>query len=69
MTTTWIIEAVDVFEGGHLSLSAGVPRVSPDQLSLNRFEECFNCAIIIAIAVTAHGYLEAVLAWYLPIGV
>ena len=62
MTTTWIIESVDVFEGDYLSLSAGVPRVSPDQLSLDGFEEGFNAAIIIAIALTAHGYLEAMLA-------
>ena len=38
-----------------------------DQLRLDGFEEGFNGGIIIAIALTAHGYLEAMLAQYLLI--
>ena len=43
------------------------PFVSPDQLRLDGFEKGFNGGIIIAIALTAHGYLEAMLAQYLLI--
>ncbi len=67
MTASRIIEAIDVFEDSHFSLPAGFPCVSPDQLRLDGFEEGFNGGIIIAIALTAHGYLEAMLAQYLLI--
>jgi hypothetical protein len=57
-----IVETVDVIEDGHLSLSACVPCVSPDQLCFDGFEEGFNGGIIIAISFSTHGYFEAVLA-------
>ena len=63
MTAAWIVEAIDVFEDRHISLSAEVPRVSPDQFGLDRFEEGFNGGIK-AISLAAYGYLQAMLAQY-----
>ena len=34
MAATWIVEAVDVFKDGHLSLPAAFPSMSPDEFSL-----------------------------------
>jgi len=54
MAASRVVEAVDVFEDGHLSLPAGVPCVSPDQLCFDRFEERLNRRVIIAISFAAH---------------
>ena len=62
MTAAWIVEAVDVVEDRHLSMSACVPCVPPEQLGLDGFEERFNSGVVIAIALSTHGYFEAVLA-------
>ena len=62
MAASWIVEAVDVFEDRHLSLSAGVPGVSPDQLCLDGFEERFNGGVVIAISFATHGCPEPMLA-------
>jgi len=51
VASTGIIEPVDIFKDRHLSLSAGVPAVSPDQLCLDGFEERFNGGVVIAIEV------------------
>ena len=40
-----VIEPVDVLEDGRLSLSAGFPRASPDQLGLDGFEEGLDCGV------------------------
>jgi hypothetical protein len=34
VAATWIVEAVDVFKDGHLSLPAAFPSMSPDEFSL-----------------------------------
>jgi hypothetical protein len=62
MAASRIKEAIDVFEDGHLGLSACVPNVPPDQLRLNGYEEGFNGGIIVTISLTAHGYIESMLA-------
>lgn len=40
-----IINAVDVFEDGHLSLVPHFPRMPPDQLRFDGFEERFTAAL------------------------
>lgn len=62
MPSTWIVEAIDVFEDRHLGLPPGCPRPSPDQLGLDAFEERFNGRIVITITFAAHGDFEAMLA-------
>ena len=62
MPTARVIEAVDVLEDGRLSLSAGFPRASPNQLGLDRLEEGLNGGVIVAIALAAHRHLEPMLA-------
>jgi hypothetical protein len=62
VTASRVIEPIDVFEDRHLSLSAGVPGVSPDQLCLDGFEERFNGGVVIAISLATHGCPEPMLA-------
>jgi len=62
MTASRIVEAVYVFEDRHLCLPAGFPCIAPDQFSLDGFEERFDSCVVIAIALSAHGHAEAVLA-------
>ena len=54
MSATGVIKAVDVFEDGDLSISARLPRMPPDQLGLDGFEESFHRSIVITIPFTAH---------------
>jgi hypothetical protein len=54
VSTSWIVEAVDVFEDRHPGMPAGVPGVPPDQFCLDRFEERLNRCSIIAISFAAH---------------
>jgi len=61
MAATRIVEPIDILEYRALGLTACVPTVAPDQLSLDGFEERFNHGIVIAIALAAHRDLEAVL--------
>jgi len=61
MPPSRIVEAVDVLEDGQLGVSARLPRPSPDQLSLDRLEERLDGGVVIAVALAAHRYLEAVL--------
>ena len=61
MPSTWIVETIDVFEDCHLGVSAHLPRPSPDQLSLDRLEERLDGGVVIAVALAAHRYMEAVL--------
>jgi hypothetical protein len=37
-----VVEAVDVFEEGDFELPAALPAATPDQFSLERFEETFD---------------------------
>ena len=43
-------------------LSACFPASPPDQIGLDRFEECLHGGIVIAITFAAHRHLEIVLA-------
>ena len=61
MPPSRIVKAVDVLEGGQLGVSARVPRLSPDQLGLDRLEERLDGGVVIAVALAAHRYLEAVM--------
>ena len=62
MPLTRVVEAIDVFEDCHLDLAPCFPRVSPDQLCFDGFEEGLDGSIVIAIAFSAHRHLEAMLA-------
>ena len=57
-----VVETVDVLEQGQLTLAARVPWLTPDQFGLQCFEESLDHGIVIAVALTAHGNLEAMLA-------
>ena len=61
MATARVIEPVDILEDRAFSLTACVPTVAPDQLSLDGFEERLDHRIIITITFAAHRDLEAVL--------
>ena len=61
MAAARVIEPIDILEDRALGLTACVPTIAPDQLSLDGFEERFNHGIVIAIALAAHRDLEAVL--------
>ena len=67
MPSARIVEAVDVLEDGQLGVSARLPRSSPYQLRLDRFEGRLYGGVIIAIALTAHRYLEPMLAQELQV--
>ena len=60
MPSSWIIEAVNVLKECSFNLASGSPYMSPDQFSLDGFEECLDGSVIIAITLAAHGYFEAV---------
>jgi len=57
-----VIETVDVFEDGDFNVSACFPRVPPDKLGLDGFEESLHRGIVIAISPAAHRGFEAVFA-------
>ena len=60
MPSSWIIEAVYVLKERGFSLASGLPYMAPDQFGLDGFEECLDGGVVIAIALAAHGYFEAV---------
>jgi len=62
VAAAWIVEAVDVFKDRHLGLPSGLPWMPPDQFSFDGLEERLDCRIIVTIALTAHRYLEPMLA-------
>ena len=62
MAAAGVIKAVDVLEDGRLRLPTRFPRPAPDQLGLDGLEECLDGGVVIAIALAAHRYLEAVFA-------
>lgn len=59
---TRIVKAIDVFEDGHLGLPSAHPRMPPDQLSFECFEERRNGRIVIALNLAAHRCLDAMSA-------
>jgi hypothetical protein len=62
VTTTWIIEPINVLEQGTFDLTARLPLLSPDEFGLQAFEESFRHSIIPTITFSAHGYFERMLA-------
>ena len=54
MSAAWIIEAVDLPEYSTFCLTACVPKVAPNQLCLDGFEERLNHRIVVTIALAAH---------------
>ena len=54
MAPARVVEAIDVFENSELDVPARLPRVSPDQLSLEGFEEALDSRVIKAISLAAH---------------
>ena len=45
--TAQVIKPIDVFEDGDLSLSVGVPGVSPDQFSFDGLKERFHSGVVV----------------------
>ena len=60
MPSARIAKAVDVLEDGHLGFSSRLPRPAPDQLRLDRLEECLDVRAVVTIALTAHRHLETI---------
>jgi hypothetical protein len=50
----WIIKSVDILEYRAFCLTACIPSVTPDQLSLDGFKERFDHRIITTISLAAH---------------
>ena len=62
MSATMIVEAVNVFKDSQFSSTTCVPRMLPDQFSLDGFKESLDDSIVLAIPFAAHGCFESVLA-------
>jgi hypothetical protein len=45
MPSPRIVKAIDIFEDRYFSMSPCFPRASPDQFSLDRFEERLNGSV------------------------
>ncbi len=54
MLASRILEAIDVFQDGDLSVATCVPGALPQQLSLDRLEEGFYRCVVVAVAGSAH---------------
>ena len=54
MASSRIVEAVDVFEDRHFSLSARFPCVPPNQFGFDGFEEGLDGGVIVTITLAAH---------------
>lgn len=65
MPASWIVEAIDVFEDGHLGVATRWPGLLPEQLSFDGLEEGFDSRVVVAIPSSAHGRLEPILAHHL----
>ena len=52
--STRIVEAVDVFEDGHLSIATCPPGSLPQQFRLDGLEEGFNGSVVVTIPGPAH---------------
>ncbi len=52
--STRIVEAVDVFEDGHLSIATCAPGSLPQQFRLDGLEEGFNGSVVVTIPGPAH---------------
>ena len=54
MSSTWIVEAVDVSAKGRFGSCSGLEAGSPDQLVLDRLEHRFHHGVVVAIALATH---------------
>ena len=61
MTTARVTGPINRAKYRALGLTASVPKIAPDQLCLDGFEERLSHGMIIAFAFAAHRDLEAVL--------
>lgn len=64
MPTARIVKTVDVFKNRVLGRAACGPGSAPDHLGLDRLEKRLYRSIVVAVPLTAHGYLEVMLAQY-----
>src|SRR5918995_4201256 len=62
-----VVEDFDVFEQRRLGLGTGAELGSMNQLGLDRAEERFHRCVVIAVALAAHGCLDAVAVEDLPV--
>ena len=60
-TAARIVEPIDILEYSAFRLTACVPLIAPDQLSLDGFEKRLNHGIVVTISFAGHRDLEAVL--------
>ena len=61
MASPQIVKALDILKEGGVDLPSGVSCVAPNEFSLHRLEECFNCSVVKAIALATHRDFEAML--------
>ena len=59
MSSSGVVKAVDVLKQCLRDLATRLPGVPPDELSFQCFEEGLDGGIVVAIAFTTHGHLEA----------
>ena len=53
MPASWIVEAVDIFEDGHLGVATCAPGPLPDQLRLDGFEDRFHRRVVVGTVLAA----------------
>ena len=59
MSAADVVEAVDVIKEGLGDESVGCPWLSPDEFSLQGFEESLDGGIVVTVALAAHRYRKA----------
>jgi hypothetical protein len=62
VSSTRIVETIDVFEDRYLSQPPGYPLPPPDQFGIDVFEERLDGRIVMTIIFAAHRDFEAMLA-------
>lgn len=60
MSSAGVVEPVDVLKYSNFCLPPRWPFLPPHEFSLQRFEECFDGCIVVAIALTTHGRPQTV---------
>jgi hypothetical protein len=58
MSTTRVIEAINVLKDCDLNRSTCLPGIPPDHLYPDGFEESFHRSIVITISLATHRYFE-----------
>lgn len=69
MAPAGIVEPVDVLEDRSFRLPSCRPFLPPDHFGLQRFEECLDGRVVIAIALAAHRWPQAISLKLLLIGI